>query len=103
MVSVDTFSLIGAYQPSFSMLQYQNDRASTPPLGTHTSAAARPHGLTPEPALDGTIRMRERRIACLTYHKDPGPDWSRDEFIATDIRLPSGQPTTIRLAKRVPS
>jgi hypothetical protein len=44
--------------------------------------------------------MRERLIACLTYHKDPGPDWSRDEFIATDIRLPSREPATIRLAKR---
>ena len=45
-------------------------------------------------------RMKERRIACLTYHKFPGADWSADEFVATEIPLPSGQRTTIRLAER---
>jgi hypothetical protein len=44
--------------------------------------------------------MKDRRIACLTYHKYPGADWPEDEFITTEIRLPSGQPTTIRLAER---
>ena len=45
-------------------------------------------------------RMKDRRIACLTYHKFPGADWSVDEFVATEIRLPSGQRTTIQLAER---
>jgi hypothetical protein len=45
-------------------------------------------------------RMKDRRIACLTYHKYPGPDWPREEFIATEIRLPSGHRTTIQLAER---
>jgi hypothetical protein len=49
---------------------------------------------------DFLARMKAKRIACLTYHKYPGPDWPEDEFIATEIRLPSGQPTTIRLAER---
>ena len=36
-------------------------------------------------------RMKDRRIACLTYHKFPAADWSEDEFVATEIGLPSGQ------------
>lgn len=49
---------------------------------------------------DFLARMKQRRIACLTYHKYPGADWPEDEFIATEIRLPSGQRTMIRLAER---
>jgi hypothetical protein len=45
-------------------------------------------------------KMKKRRIACLTYHKYPGEDWPSDEFIATEVRLASGQQTTIRLAER---
>lgn len=45
-------------------------------------------------------RMKEKRIACVTYHKYPGENWPADEFTATQIRLPSGQPTTIQLAER---
>jgi hypothetical protein len=44
--------------------------------------------------------MKKRRIACLTYHKYPGQDWASDEFIATEIRMASGQQLTIRLAER---
>ena len=49
---------------------------------------------------DFLARMKDRRIACLTYHKYPGPDWPREEFIAMEIRLPSGHRTTIQLAER---
>jgi hypothetical protein len=45
-------------------------------------------------------RMKEQRIACLTYHKYPGEDWAEDEFIDTEVRRPSGQRSTIRLAER---
>jgi hypothetical protein len=45
-------------------------------------------------------KTKKRRIACLTYHKYPGEDWPRDEFIATEVRMASGQQLTIRLAKR---
>jgi prepilin-type processing-associated H-X9-DG protein len=45
-------------------------------------------------------RMKDRRIACLTYHKYPGEDWPREEFVETDIRLPSGQRSMILLAER---
>ena len=44
--------------------------------------------------------MKDRRIACLTYHKHPGEDWPREEFVATEVGLPSGQRTIILLAER---
>ena len=45
-------------------------------------------------------KMKKQRIACLTYHKYPGEDWPKDEFIATQVRMASGQQTTIKLAER---
>src|SRR5215469_18380014 len=45
-------------------------------------------------------KMKDRRIACLTYHKYPGEDWPREAFVATEVRLPSGQRTIIQLAER---
>jgi len=45
-------------------------------------------------------KMKERRVACLTYHKYPGEDWPKEEFFPTEIRLASGERTTIRLAER---
>jgi hypothetical protein len=44
--------------------------------------------------------MKKRRIACLTYHKYPGEDWPKQEFFATDVRLASGERTTMQLAER---
>jgi len=49
---------------------------------------------------DFFAKMKKKRIACLTYHKYPGQDWPKDEFIPTEVRLASGQQTTIRLAER---
>jgi Transposase protein len=49
---------------------------------------------------DFFARMKQQRIACLTYHKYPGEDWPKDEFVPTEVRLASGQQTTIRLAER---
>lgn len=45
-------------------------------------------------------RMKTKRIACLTYHKHPGEDWPKDEFYPTQIRLASGECSTIQLAER---
>jgi len=45
-------------------------------------------------------KMKKRRIACLTYHKYPGEDWPKDDFTATEVRMASGQQTTIWLAER---
>ena len=49
---------------------------------------------------DFFAKMKKRRIACLTYHKYPGDDWPKEEFLSTEVRLASGQRTTIRLAER---
>src|SRR5262249_41442788 len=49
---------------------------------------------------DFFAKMKTRRVACLTYHKYPGADWAEDEFFSTEVRLASGQRTTIRLAER---
>jgi hypothetical protein len=45
-------------------------------------------------------RMKDQRIACLTYHKFPGEDWSDEEFAPVQVRLPSGETVTMDLAER---
>jgi len=45
-------------------------------------------------------RMKEQRIACLTYHKYPGEDWSEEEFAPCQVRLVSGEMVTMRLGER---
>jgi hypothetical protein len=45
-------------------------------------------------------RMKERRIACLTYHKFPGEAWSEEEFAPAQVHLPSGAVVTMDLAER---
>jgi prepilin-type processing-associated H-X9-DG protein len=49
---------------------------------------------------DFFARMKERRIACLSYHKYPGEDWVKEEFSPTEVRLASGARTTMQLAER---
>jgi hypothetical protein len=45
-------------------------------------------------------RMKDQRVACLTYHKFPGADWPREEFASVPVRLASGQTVTLELAER---
>ena len=45
-------------------------------------------------------RMKEQRIACLTYHKYPGEDWSEEEFSPCQVRLASGELVTMQLGER---
>ena len=45
-------------------------------------------------------RMWKLRIACLTYHKYPGNEWSVDEFTPQEVRLVSGETVTMHLAER---
>ena len=45
-------------------------------------------------------RMRQQRVACLTYHKYPGPDWPEDEFREHRVRLGSGEELPMKLAER---
>jgi hypothetical protein len=44
--------------------------------------------------------MKTQRIACLTYHKFPGEDWSTQEFAPCRVRLASGEVVTMELAER---
>ncbi len=45
-------------------------------------------------------RMWKKRIACLTYHKYPGEDWSKFEFREYEVKLISGHEVTMLLAER---
>lgn len=49
---------------------------------------------------DWLRRMKEQRVACLTYHKYPGTDWPVDEFRAHAVTPPTGQIITLQLAER---
>jgi hypothetical protein len=45
-------------------------------------------------------RMRERGIACISYHKHPGPSWPEDEFQRYRVQLVSGEVVEMELAER---
>jgi hypothetical protein len=45
-------------------------------------------------------RLKQKRVACLTYHKFPGEDWDVREFAEHRITLLSGQVLTAQLAER---
>jgi prepilin-type processing-associated H-X9-DG protein len=45
-------------------------------------------------------RMKERRIACQTYHKYPGEAWPDEEFQLRSIQLCSGEVVEMWLAER---
>lgn len=45
-------------------------------------------------------RMKEQRVACLTYHKYPGADWPVEEFRAHAVTPPTGHVVPMMLAER---
>jgi len=45
-------------------------------------------------------RMKEQRIAVLTYHKYPGEDWPAQEFRTLPVRLVNGEQVSLQLAER---
>ncbi len=45
-------------------------------------------------------RLKNKRIACITYHKFPKEDWSEEEFRAQKVTLPHGEISTYQLAER---
>ncbi len=45
-------------------------------------------------------RMWKKGIACLTYHKYPGENWSASEFREEKVRLVSGNEVVMSLAER---
>ncbi len=46
------------------------------------------------------LKMKEKRIACLTYHKYPGADWPQEEFICCQVTLSNGAQVEMHLAER---
>ena len=46
------------------------------------------------------LRMKMQRIACLTYHKFPGDNWSEAEFAVHSVKLPTGEVVEMMLAER---
>lgn len=46
------------------------------------------------------LKMKNKRIACLTYHKFPGQNWPEEEFVAQKIKLGSGHVVEMDLAER---
>lgn len=45
-------------------------------------------------------RLKQKRVACLSYHKFPGDDWALEEFAAQAVTLSNGEKTTLQLAER---
>ncbi|EKD74476.1 MAG: hypothetical protein ACD_44C00428G0001 [uncultured bacterium] len=45
-------------------------------------------------------RMKEKRIACITYHKHPKENWSIEEFSAQKISSFAGNSIEVKLAER---
>ena len=45
-------------------------------------------------------RLKTQRIAILTYHKHPGPDWNPGEFTPQTLTHPNGEKSTLQLAER---
>ena len=44
--------------------------------------------------------LKEKRVACLSYHKFPGDDWALEEFSEQAVTLSNGEKTTLQLAER---
>ena len=45
-------------------------------------------------------RLKSQRIAILTYHKNPGPDWEKSEFTPREVTLQNGDIVSLPLAER---
>lgn len=45
-------------------------------------------------------RLKAQRIAILTYHKHPGEDWQKTEFITHQVALQHGDTVPLQLAER---
>jgi len=45
-------------------------------------------------------RLKEKHIACMTYHKFPGENWSEEEFSTHSVRMATGELIEMNLAER---
>jgi hypothetical protein len=46
------------------------------------------------------LRLKAKRIACMTYHKHPGDNWPEAEFTPQTVTLVTGEKVEMRLAER---
>ena len=46
------------------------------------------------------LRLKQKRVACITYRKYPGEDWSVEEFESHPVRLVTGEVVEMALAER---
>ncbi len=46
------------------------------------------------------LRMRQRGIACLSYHKHPGANWPEEEFTVHSVKVAGGETIEMQLAER---
>ncbi len=46
------------------------------------------------------LRLKKKRIACITYHKYPGENWSETEFVKQQVKLVTGEVVEMALAER---
>jgi hypothetical protein len=46
------------------------------------------------------LSLKNKRVACLTYHKYPKEDWRLDEFQTYPVKMASGQVTNMQVAER---
>lgn len=44
--------------------------------------------------------MKQQRIAVVSYHKFPDPDWPEEEFALRDVRLINGEVVKLKMAER---
>lgn len=49
---------------------------------------------------DLMLRMKDKRIACITYHKYPKEDWGKEEFRQHSIKSVAGNIIDVQLAER---
>ena len=72
-----------------------NDLASNPLLHRFTLVFDR-EGYSP----DLLKTMKDKRVACLSYHKYPGENWPEEEFKTHSVKLSNGQIVEMKLAER---
>jgi hypothetical protein len=77
-------------------VQVERDALDADPLRHRFTLVFDREGYSPE----FLLRMKAQRIACLTYHKFPGEDWSAEEFAFYRVRLASGEVVVMELAER---
>ena len=76
--------------------QLDADRLAADPLLHRFTVVFDREGYSP----DFLLKMKKRRIACLTYRKYAGEDWPQEAFFPVEVGLASGEVTTMRLAER---